>query len=344
MHDIRPPGEGESELGHRWRALRRRVLTPNVSATLLDVRGFHKKSPESQALLERIGATFLEGYAYAAEARTTDDAERRLEQLTDRFRGFAYEGAGMGFAVRDGLPLGPTTLNEQFLAGPGDPHVYMVYVGIGWAMARLPRFRWPDPKKLDSLLLWLLLDGYGFHQAYFHTEKYVRQQYQDLAFPWPAKGSSDYANRAMDQGIGRALWFICGTDPVLTTSTVDEFDERRRGDLYAGIGLAATYAGGAPEDELITLWERAGQYRPQLAQGCCFAVECRIRAGNLVPHNEVAAQVLCGRSAQDTAQVALDHRPNDPVDLDLPAYEVWRLAVADEFAEHAAGQPKQRSA
>ena len=320
------------------------MLTPDVSQTRLDVRGFHKKSPESQELLERIGATFLEGYAYAAEAKTIADATERLEQLSDRFRGFAYEGAGMGFAVRDGLPFGPTNLNERFLAGSGQPHVYMVYVGMGWAMARLPRFRWPKPARLDPLLLWLLLDGYGFHQAYFHTEKYVGQQYRDPAFPWPDKASSDYANRAIDQGIGRALWFIRGSDPVLATSTVDEFDERRRGDLYAGIGLAATYAGGVTEDELVTLWERAGDYRPQVAQGCCFAVECRFRAGNLVPHNELAARVLCGRSARETAQVALDLRPERAVGGDLPAYEVWRRAVAAEFAEHAAARPKQRPA
>jgi hypothetical protein len=319
------------------------VLTPNVSETRLDVRGFHKKSPEAQALLERIGATFLEGYAYAAEARTVADAAERLEQLSDRFRGFAYEGAGMGFAVRDGLPLGPTNLNERFVAGPGEPHVYMVYVGMGWAMARLPRFRWPKAADLDPLLLWLLLDGYGFHQAYFHTDRYIDQQYQDPAFPWPAKASSDYANRAIDQGIGRALWFIRGSDPVLVTSTVDEFEERRRGDLYAGIGLAATYAGGVTEAELTTLWERAGAYRPQLAQGSCFAVECRIRAGNLVPHNELAARVLCGLSALETAKVALDRRPEGAVAGDLPAYEVWRQAVADAFADHAA-QPKLRSA
>ena len=168
------------------------MLTPNVSATLLDVRGFHKKSPESQALLEKIGATFLEGYAYAAEAKTVDDAAERLDQqLSVRFRGFGYEGAGMGFAVRDGLPLGPTKLSEKFVAGPGDPHNYMVYVGMGWAMARLPKFRWPDGDKIDLLLRWLLLDGYGFHQAYFVTKKYVDQQYQDKdSAGRPARGAT----------------------------------------------------------------------------------------------------------------------------------------------------------
>jgi hypothetical protein len=324
-------------LGHRYRALRRRVLTPNVSATLLDVRGFHKKSPESQALLEKIGATFLEGYAYAAEAKTVDDAAERLDQqLSVRFRGFGYEGAGMGFAVRDGLPLGPTKLNEKFLAGPGDPHNYMVYVGMGWAMARLPKFRWPDGDKIDLLLRWLLLDGYGFHQAYFVTKKYVDQQYQDKRFGWPSRAWSDYSNRAIDQGIGRALWFICGTDAELTASTLDKFDESRHRDLWAGVGLAATYAGGADEHELRTLFQRAGKNRIHLSQGSCFAAECRIRADLLVPHNELATKILCGRTAARTAQVALDHRPEHVIEGTLPAYEQWRRKVAGEFAAHAA--------
>ncbi|HEX5403281.1 MAG TPA: DUF1702 family protein [Pseudonocardiaceae bacterium] len=324
-------------MGHRYRALRRRVLTPNVSATLLDVRGFHKKSPESQALLEKIGATFLEGYAYAAEAKDVDDAGERLDkQLNTRFRGFGYEGAGMGFAVRDGLPLGPTKLSEKFLAGSGDPHNYMVYVGMGWAMARLPKFRWPDGDKLDLLLRWLLLDGYGFHQAYFVTKKYVDQQYQDKRFGWPSRAWSDYSNRAIDQGIGRALWFICGTDAELTASTLDKFAESRHPDLWAGVGLAATYAGGAEEHELRTLFRRAGENRIHLSQGSCFAAECRIRADLLVPHNELATKILCGRTAAQTAQVALDFRPEHLIEGTLPAYELWRRKVANEFSAHAA--------
>lgn len=328
-------------MGKRWRALRRRVLTPNVSATRLEVRGFHRKSPESQELLERIGSTFLAGYGYAAEARTIADATERLERIPTRFRGFGYEGAGMGFAVRDGLPLGPSRLTEQFLAGPGDPHVYMVYVGMGWAMARLPKFRWPNPAELNPLLRWLLLDGYGFHQAYFHTRRYVREHYQDPRFSWPSRQLRDYANRAIDQGIGRALWFVCGTDPVRTSSTVDQFPNSRRPDLYSGVGLAATYAGGADEQELRDLWWRAGEHRASLAQGSAFAAECRIRAGLLTPHTETATRVLCGRSPGHAARVALECRP-EPVDGVLPAYEVWRQLVAAEFAGYAASGGPQR--
>jgi hypothetical protein len=312
------------------------VLTPNARETLLDVRGFHKKSPAAQELLERVGATFLEGYAYAAQAATVQDAADDIDTITPRFRGFAYEGAGMGFAVRDGLPLGPNRLAARFLAGPGDPHNYLVYVGMGWAMARLPRFRWPTAAKLDLLLRWLLLDGYGFHQAYFHTAKYVDAQYQDPKFPWPSSRSSAYANRAIDQGIGRALWFINGTDAARTTACVNGFAATRRRDLYAGIGLAATYAGGADEGELWTLFEGAGDYRTNLAQGSAFAAECRVRGDLLVPHNETATRVLCGVGPREAARIALNHRPDYAIEGDLPAYEVWRRRVAAEFARHAA--------
>ena len=32
---------------------------------------------------------------------------------------------------------------------------------------------------------WLVLDGFGFHQAYFKTEQYVNKQYQEPECPWP---------------------------------------------------------------------------------------------------------------------------------------------------------------
>lgn len=166
-----------------WRTLRRRVLTPSTSETLLETRGFHRKSPAAQDLLETVGARFLEGYAHAVEARNPAEAEYPLEEIPDRFRGFAYEGAGMGFAMLDGLRLSGRNSVARCLTGRGADHVYMVYVGIGWAMARLPRFCWPDIDKLDPLLRWLVLDGYGFHQAYFRTDRYVHQQYREPAFP-----------------------------------------------------------------------------------------------------------------------------------------------------------------
>ncbi|WP_370943936.1 DUF1702 family protein [Amycolatopsis sp. cg5] len=317
-------------MGTGWRALRRRILTPDVSETSLDKRGFHKKSPAAQELLETVGKIFLDGYGHAVEARIPADAAARIDEIPPRFRGFAWEGAGMGFGMLDGLPGGGRKRVTEILEGPGAPHNYLIYVGVGWAMARLPRFRWPSPTEFDPLLRWLLLDGYGFHQAYFKTAKYIDAQYQDPAFPWPERKYSAYANRAIDQGIGRALWFIGGTDAELVTTMLSRFDPSRHGDLYAGVGLAATYAGGVEKAELELLAERSGVHRGQLAQGSAFASEARIAAGLHVPHTELATNVLCGLESALAAKITQDVRPDDPVDGELPAFEHWRRQIADE--------------
>ncbi|WP_169979385.1 DUF1702 family protein [Microbispora sp. H10836] len=313
------------------RSLRRRIMTPDISETKLATRGFHVKSPEARDLLETVGETFLKGYGYAMEACTVAEAEERLEQVPTRFRGFAYEGAGMAFAILDGMPFGGGRV-EEFLAGRGGRHNYMIYVGVGWAMARLPRFLWPKAESLDPLLRWLALDGYGFHQAYFRTDQYVHGQYRDPAFPWPADATRPYANRAIDQGIGRAIWFVAGTDAERCADLIDRFDPSRRADMYAGAGLAATYAGGAAEEELLTLRERAGEHRPLLAQGAAFAAEARVRAGLVVPHTRLAAEILCGLPEDRAAQVTQLVRPPQPLrDGDPPAYELWRQCIANEF-------------
>ncbi|BCJ41159.1 enediyne biosynthesis protein [Actinoplanes ianthinogenes] len=310
--------------------IRRRILTPNVSQTSMAVRGFHVKSDTARDRLETVGRTFLEGYALAAEARRPGDAVPGLEEIPTEFKGFAYEGAGMAFAVRDGLPFGGKH-TQRFLEGPGEPHIYMAYVGVGWAMARLPRARWSTLYAPDPLLRWLVLDGYGFYQAYFKTDKYVAGQYRSDRSPWPDDDYRRYAAHAIDQGVGRAMWFVAGTDARRLHAMVQAFPEHRRADLYAGTGLAATYAGGADEAELLWLREAVGEYAGDLAQGASFAAGARVRAGLVVPHNEVATRVFCGRTPaeasriNDDALIDLDHQGT------VPAYEQWRQRIKQSY-------------
>jgi hypothetical protein len=319
-----------------WRALRRRILTPSTKETKLSRRGFHEKDPESRILLERVGEIFLTGYALAAEARSVGEAEDGLEKLPREFRGFAYEGAGMGFAVRDGLPFGGRWV-ERCLQGGGAEHIYMVYVGVGWALARLPRFRWrPATAALtDPVLRWLALDGYGFHQAYFHTRKYVHGQYQEPGFPWPGEGPAWYADRAIDQGIGRATWFVCGSDAARVADTLDAFPAARQPDLYAGAALAATYAGGVDEGELRVFLRRGGAYRPQIAQGSAFAATARVRAGLAIPHTELAARLLCGTTPEGAARICDEALTGLPESGEgrAPAFEAWRQRIAGNLTQ-----------
>jgi enediyne biosynthesis protein E3 len=317
-----------------WRALRRRILTPSMSETKLSVRGFHEKSAADRDLLETVGATFLTGYAHAAEARLSSEVANKIDTIDKGFRGFAYEGAAMALAMRDGLSVRRSRLSAEFIAGPARDHVYMAYVGVGWALARLPRFRWDAATTAvtDPLLRWLVLDGYGFHQAYFHTERYVRKQYQEPRFPWPGDGPADYASRVIDQGIGRALWFVAGSDPDLAVTMIDKFAEARRADLLSGCGLAATYSGSSDEHDLRILAERAGEHRAQVAQAAAFAAETRVRAGLVMPHTTMATQVLCGMTPQEAAEVVGRLRPARALDGAVAAYEMWRTRLAEQFA------------
>jgi hypothetical protein len=328
---IRNSSSWENGVGWNWRALRRRVLTPDVVECSLARRGFHRKDAAAQENLETVGAMFLRGYAHAVEARCAAEAHELLEEVPAAFRGFAYEGAGMGAAVLDGLPFGGRDHVAEILGGPGDRHVYMIYVGIGWAMARLPRSRWPAVEGFDPLLRGLVLDGYGFHQAYFHTDRYVHRQYREAAFPWPADATRAHSHHAIDQGIGRALWFVGGTDVEVVADLVGRFDADRHPDLWAGVGLASTYAGGTGADELTALRRHAGPHTAQLAQASAFAAEARVRAGLLVPHTAVATGVLCGTTPEAAARLTHDLRPEVPVNDDVPAYEVWRRDIVDRF-------------
>lgn len=312
-------------------ALRRRLLTPPVSETTMEVRGFHVKNAAAKARLEYIGEVFLQGYAHAVEARSSAEANALLQTVPRDMRGFAYEGAGMGAVVYDALPGRGGRLNG-LLAGDGSRHEYMIYVGIGWAMARLPKPLWPDIRATDPLLRWLTLDGYGFHQAYFRTETYVRSPERQPFFRW-AGGHNHYTPSAIDQGIGRALWFVGGTDPDVVTDLVHAYPEHRHGDLYAGAGLACAYAGSVGEDELAHFVAGAGEHRWALAQGAAFATEARVKADTVIDHTHLAARVVCGTTTERATQVCRDTRPQVTDDNGaVPAYETWRRDIAAQLA------------
>ncbi|MFH9611345.1 DUF1702 family protein [Streptomyces sp. NPDC017448] len=311
-------------------ALRRRLLTPPISETTMKVRGFHVKNPESRKRLEEIGETFLQGYAFALQASSAPEAEDLLETVPHDLRGFAYEGAAMGAVVHDALP-GHSGRLAGLLAGRGRHHDYMIHVGIGWAMARLPRPLWPDIRTTDPLLRWLALDGFGFHQAYFKTPAYVRDPSPPPPLRWNG-GHNHYTAHAIDQGIGRALWFVGGTDPATVAQLIASYAPPRHADLWAGAGLACTYAGGATEEELTLFARQAGEHRWALAQGAAFAAEARTRAALVSEHTHRATRAVCGISVQEASRICNALKPAAASPNALPAYENWRRDISAHLA------------
>jgi hypothetical protein len=309
--------------------LRCRIFMPDQSEVTFERRGFAAPDAVRQANLEKVGTKFLEGFRYGMAGRTLVDIESSLEEVEPDFRGFSYEGCTMALAVRDGLlPFGRHWVRD-LLASRGAAHIYMAYIGVGWAMARLPRPRWRAIEPRDPLLRWLALDGYGFHQAYFRTDRYVYGQHQARIPGWEP---ASYADRAVDQGIGRALWFVNGSDVERVAAGIEAFPPHRRGDLWSGAALASVYAGGADAGELADMARLAGPYRSHAAQGAAFAGRARLLARLVTPGTELGVKVYCDMSVTQAAAITDETRLDLPAEDDrVPAYEVWRERIRKRF-------------
>lgn len=331
--------EGRLTVG-TWRDLRSRLLSPPRSAVRFERRGFDRSDPEAVARLEASATHFLLGFEQAMAAPGVPELGERLDVLERQFRGFAFEGAGMALSLLDAIDPVPRARMARFLAGPGDPHQYMVIVGNGWALARLPRVLWRRALPTDWLLRWLALDGFGFHEAFFSTERYVhrRREWRPPS-QWPGPASS--AARVFDEGVGRAMWFVHGANVPRLVEAVRAFVPDRWPDLYAGIGLAAAYAGGSEPAALRLLAASAGESLPALRQGATFAAKARLRAGLVTEQNETALEVLCGmpvaRAADITEQAALGLADDESE----PAFLRWRQRIEESVSgrhEHVRGE------
>lgn len=303
---------------------RRRFLGLSTDEASFAKRGFFASEEQARLRLEQIGITFLSGYHAALEETSFVLLARRLATIDAELRGFAFEGAAMGLALLDSFTPWRKDRWHTFTAGPANPHVYMMHVGLGWALARLRRSVTPHLAKLDPLLRWLAVDGYGFHEGYFHWPRYVRQ-----AIPAYLEG---YERRVFDQGLGRSIWFVKGADVDAVTFAIDAFPAARHNDLWSGVGLACAYAGGCGRAAIESLLTAAGEHLPAFAQGVAFAAKTRQRAANLNSHTDNVCRLICGRSAEDLAAITDAALEDLPEENGLPAYEAWRRRIQNNIA------------
>ena len=303
--------------------IKKQLFGISLNEIRCSTRGFNVDSPEIKTNIEKVGESFVAGYHAALTNANPSPLQQNLQTVKKDFRGFAYEGAGMAIALLDILTPWRANKLDSFIAGTGKPHSYMIHIGAGWAMAKIP-WGMAYLKTMDPLLRWLAIDGYGFHQGYFHWPASVSQQ----KVPRAIKG---YAKQAFDQGLGRSLWFINGANPALIAKTIQTFPEQRHADLWSGIGLATGYAGGVNRDSLESVLKLAIPYQAELAQGVAFAAKARLRADNPVAHTELACQVICGMDAIAAAKITDDALHHLAAQDEIPAYQIWRQKIQQHF-------------
>lgn len=303
-------------------ALAHRLLALSPETATFAARGFAPAAAPARERLETVGRTFIAGYNVSVATRDVAAVADLVAQLEPALQPFAVEGAAMGTAVRDALPFARPmlpTLMERF-SGPYD---YLLHVGTGWSLARVPWRGRAIDRTLDPIHHWLALDGLGFHDTYFRTHA--------ILAGWRRRRAG-YAARAYDQGIGRALWFVCGGDPSRTFAGIDALAPNRGVDLASGAGLAMAFAGPAGPDAFAQALALAGPNRAAFAQGIAFACEARARAGH-IPTDARAGAAALGHDAEDLAAKVRALRANLPPAGHAPAYETWRRRVAALWLE-----------
>ena len=311
-----------------WKRIKSRALSVSTDEVRLERRRIDPKNAAAKEQLENVGVAFLEGYHCALKDLDARDLVYSLEQGPARLRGFSYEGAAMAIWLLDATSIFSKHRWERFYSLASISQPYIVHVGVGWGIARLPwAKRNPEAylRRFDPMLGWLALDGLGFHEGYFHTSTWIRDPSRRTQY-------SPYANRVFDQGLGRSLWFVDGTDIDRIAATIESFDPDRRDDLWSGVGLACAYAGQYSEKELHSLMDYAQMHLPSFRQGISFGAEARVLAQLDDENTEKACQTVCFMSAEQAAlwtrkaRTAVQHSPESST---RPRYELWRLRMQE---------------
>lgn len=276
--------------------------------------------------LETVVLTALEGYHATLDSTRFEVLIPQLDMIPLEMRSYAYEGAAMGLTGLDCMLPWKKRL-PTYMAGPGAPHIYMVHIGIGEALALLRRNPEPFIARLeDRVICWLVMEGYGFHKGFFFRRRYVDKQVVPTHF-------SSYACRIFDQGLGRSIWFTSGANAEHMTATIAKFPVARRADMWVGIGVACTYVGGVDRATVKALQKAAGPYEAQMAMGAAFVAKGRQLAGNPVPHTDLVCELLWGLTADQAADKTTAAFENLPTDGPEEAFEILQQRLLAQFAE-----------
>lgn len=264
--------------------------------------------------LRHVAETFVEGFSIAFE----NDSSRLIKEIdvmhaTDR--GVGYEGAAAAKTVLDltnqkrlsfsHLGAEPGSISDETLPQStsllqnAEPYTFLLYLGIGEAMAQL---KVPPVLCNDvSQQLWSgqILEGYGFFDGYFNWyEAVVNQRYPAALKP--------ELRAFYDQGLGRAIYFISNCNPNMMRDYINNFSLERRRELWAGAGIPIAYVGGPSEKDLKKLIDFAGPFRAEIMQGVLLGSTARSKQLLVPDHTELAFNMVCGMHAADANSLQAD--------------------------------------
>lgn len=265
---------------------KRTQVFPGVLAT--------RSSQSAQEHLAQLWHVLCTGYRIGARCNA-DDAWTRLNSSPLAARGILYEGAALAAAVLDLKKPQPRLRLLDLLRIDAD-HLYIApgHAAIGMAIARCRQPLAPAIMAAHPYLRWSVMNGYGFYKGYFDWQSSISRQetLPDQFLSGMPDRFFDTARQVYDQGLGRSLWFLYAAQVEEIAAAVNAFPDTRQNDLWTGVGIACTFAGGAPAAALEVLKTFTDTHLPFLAQGAALAARIRGRDSSFDSYSNAACKVI----------------------------------------------------
>lgn len=192
--------------------------------TRFENRGWRVDDDRTRDQLYSVWRSVAYGYNAAVREPQLARLTTRIEGVDPAFRGWAWEGAGMGLTLLDRL-MPPPRRATAALRGPAMRYHGAFNIRVGWTLAMVRQVPRRPPARLDPLYGWMVYDGVGFHAGPFKTKRVVEAQREPRRLTGP---------RALifDHGLGRSFWWMCGADPDRIRETIEAFP--RHGSASSG--------------------------------------------------------------------------------------------------------------
>jgi hypothetical protein len=299
------------------------ILRPFFGVSQKEATDFGMGNSKAALRLETVVFSVTKGCHITFQNSNFEALVARMKEFDPELRGYAYEGVGIGLMALDCMLPWKNRI-KAFLAGPGAPYPYAVHIGAGLALARVHVQPEKFLKRLDPILGWIALDGYGFHKGFFSRKSAVEKQ----VVP---RHLSAYGRRVFDHGIGRSIWFVSGADVEQIAATIAAFPKERQADLWSGVGLGCGYTGGVGREALEKLRVVSGLYLLPLAVGVAIAAHARRLADTPAPYAELASEILCNTSIDGAAHMVEVACIGVPTNHTKPAYQIWRERIEEQL-------------
>jgi hypothetical protein len=245
------------------------------------------------------------------EVQEKDFGEFSITEIADylnsfdlEFRSIAYEAAAMNLALIDLKQGNKLAVWLMYLKEIGAQHAIQIHVGLGWAFAQEQLNPELFLNKLEPMLRYRVLDGYGYYEGIFRRRKSIINQ-QAIEIEDATALSAYY------QGLGRSIWYSAKGNIDVAKIVINSFPVNRLNDLWRGLGIAITYVGGCSESNLQTIFDTAGNFQIDLATGAAMTLISRDKADSITSDALLTCKMFCSKNADEIFTIAKDSKTGD---------------------------------